>query len=308
MNKILITPRSLTQKGHPVLNLLKEAGYEIIFSTPGKQPDEQELLNLLPGCVGMLAGVEKISAKVLEAAKNLKAISRNGTGVDNIDLEAAQRLNIKILRAEGANARGVAELAIGLMFAMIRAIPYSNEQLKNGNWDRKKGIEIDGKTFGLVGCGKIGKIVTQFVLSMGMNVYAFDPFKDSSFSPSDKFKYTELDELYGSSDIISLHCPMPEDGKPIITKQSISKMKKGVYLINTARAGLISQDDVLDGLKSGQIAGYATDAYDEEPPILTDLYKHQNTILTPHIGGFTIESIERATSVAVENLLNELKK
>jgi phosphoglycerate dehydrogenase-like enzyme len=156
MAKILITPRSLTQHGHPALDMLKKAGYEIIFSTPGKQPDEEELLRILPGCVGMLAGVEKISAKVLEAAKDLKAISRNGTGVDTIDLKAAERLNIKILRAEGANAQGVAELTIGLMFSMIRAIPFSSEQMKSGKWSRKQGIEVIGKTLGLIGCGKVG--------------------------------------------------------------------------------------------------------------------------------------------------------
>src|SRR4030042_2818838 len=142
MAKILITPRSLTQKGHPELDKLKKAGYELIFSTPGVQPDENELLKLLPDCIGMLAGVEKISAKVLESAKNLKAISRNGTGVDSIDLKAAERLKIKILRAEGANAQGVAELAIGLMLAMIRALPYHSTQLKSGSWKRKNGIEI----------------------------------------------------------------------------------------------------------------------------------------------------------------------
>jgi phosphoglycerate dehydrogenase-like enzyme len=136
---------------------------------------------------------------------------------------------------------------------------------------------------------------------------AYDPYKDSSFKPSNKFKYSSFDEIFTSSDIISLHSPMQEDGKPIITKESISKMKKGVYLINTARSGLISEDAVLEALKSGQIAGYATDVFNEEPPILNDLFKHENVILTPHIGGFTFESVERATIAAVENLLIELK-
>src|SRR4030042_4101923 len=150
MAKILITPRSLTQKGHPELDKLKKAGYELIFSTPGVQPDENELLKLLPDCIGMLAGVEKISAKVLESAKNLKAISRNGTGVDSIDLKAAERLNIKILRAEGANARGVVELTIGLLFSLIRAIPFSSTEMKLGKWSRKQGIEIEGRTLGII--------------------------------------------------------------------------------------------------------------------------------------------------------------
>jgi D-3-phosphoglycerate dehydrogenase len=306
MNKILVTPRSLTKEGHPALDLLKQAGFEVVFSTPGKQPDEEELLRLLPGCVGMLAGVEKISAKVLEAAKDLKAISRNGTGVDSIDLEAAKRLNIKILRAEGANARGVAELTIALLLAGIRAIPYSNAQMKAGKWSRKQGIEIEGRTLGLIGCGKIGKLVALMALGLGMHVIAYDVFPDSSFAPSPKFRLTSLDEVFTLADVISLHCPPPQDGKPLINAESIAKMKKGIYLINTARAGLIDENAMLEGLKNGRIAGFATDVYAQEPPVMNDLLAHENVILTPHIGGFTVESVESATRIAVENLLQAL--
>jgi D-3-phosphoglycerate dehydrogenase len=308
INRILVTPRSLTREGHPALDVLKQAGFEVVFSTPGKQPDEEELLRLLPGCIGMLAGVEKISAEVLEAANDLKAISRNGTGVDNIDLEAAKRLNIKILRAEGANARGVAELTIGLLFAGIRAIPYSSAQMKSGNWSRKQGIEIDGRTLGLVGCGKIGKLVTQIALGLGMNVIAYDAFPDLSFAPSPKFSFSSLDDVFKLSDVISLHCPPPQDGKPIINTESIAKMKKGIYLINTARSGLIDENAMLEGLKSGRIAGFATDVYAQEPPVINDLFSHENVIMTPHIGGFTVESVDNATRIAVENLLQVLTK
>lgn len=308
MKKILITPRSLTQEGHPSLELLKQAGYELVFSTPGKQPDEEELLKLLPGCIGMLAGVEKITAKVLESAKELKVISRNGTGVDNIDLKAAERLNIKILKAEGANARGVAELAIGLIFSLVRSIPFSNKEMKDGKWTRKKGVEILDKTLGIIGCGKIGKIVAQLALGLGMNVIAYDVYVDKNFKPSEKFRYVTLNELYEKSDIISLHCPMQEDDKPLITKEAIEKMKKGVYLINTARAGLVDENALLEALNSSKIAGYATDVFNQEPPVLNELYKHENVILTPHIGGYTNESIDNASKVAVENLLKELEK
>jgi phosphoglycerate dehydrogenase-like enzyme len=306
MNKILVTPRSLTRAGHPALDLLKEAGYEVIFSIPGKQPDEKELLRLLPGCVGMLAGVEKISARVLEAAKGLKVISRNGTGVDNIDLEAAERLNIKILRAEGANARGVAELAIGLLFALTRSLSYSDAQMKSGKWSRKKGVEIDGRTFGLVGCGKIGKLVAQMALGLGMNVIAYDLYPDQAFTPSLKFRFAALDEVLQMSDVISLHCPPKQDGTPIIDKEAIASMKKGVYLMNTARPSLIDEEVVLDALNSGQVAGFATDVFHKEPPEISELFSHENVITTPHIGGFTAESVARATQAAVENLLQFL--
>jgi phosphoglycerate dehydrogenase-like enzyme len=307
MKKILVTPRSLTREGHPALDLLKDAGYQVIFSTPGKQPDEGELLRLLPECVGMLAGVEKISANVLKAAKDLQVISRNGVGIDNIDGDTAERLNIKIMRTVGANSRGVAELAIGFLFCGIRFIPYSDGKMKAGEWSRKKGIEIYGRTLGLIGCGQIGKIVTQMALGLGIDVIAYDLYPDTSFDPSPNFTFLSFDEVLERSDVLSLHCPAPQDGKPVIDKAAIALMKKGSYLINTARAALIDAEAVLEGLQSGQLAGFATDVYPTEPPQASPLLSHENVITTPHIGGFTLESVNTATRMAVENLLECLQ-
>ena len=134
--KILVTPRSLTKNGHPALDRFTEDGFEVIFSTPGVQPTEEQLLKLLPDCAGYLAGVEKISSRVLESARNLKAISRNGTGIDNIDLEAAEKFKIKILTTPGTNARGVAELTLSHILSAVRSIPFSDSNLKKRNWQR----------------------------------------------------------------------------------------------------------------------------------------------------------------------------
>jgi D-3-phosphoglycerate dehydrogenase len=139
MAKILVTPRSLTKGGDPSLELLKAAGHQLVFCTPGKSPDEQELLGLVPGCAGWLAGVEKITDAVLARADSLKAISRNGTGVDSIDLAACGRRGISVLRAEGANARGVAELAIALMLSLLRSVSFGDARLKAGGWERRQG-------------------------------------------------------------------------------------------------------------------------------------------------------------------------
>ncbi len=299
-----MTPRSLTRDGHPALDTFKEAGYDVLFATAGKQPDEAELLEKLPDCVGMLAGVESISAKVLEASKNLKVISRNGVGIDNIDSKAAERLNIKVLKAIGANARGVAELTIGLMFAAIRAIPYSDANIKAGDWKRQKGIEIAGRTLGLMGCGRIGKYVAEMALGLGMNVVAYDMYPDNSFAPSPKFRFASLDEVLLSADILSLHCPPPEDGNALITQEALGKMKDGVYLLNTARAALVDEDAVLAALNAGKLSGFATDVFVKEPPDASSLFAHERVITTPHIGGFTKESVDNATTMAVENLLN----
>jgi D-3-phosphoglycerate dehydrogenase / 2-oxoglutarate reductase len=307
MGKILVTPRSVTKQGHPALELFRQQKYEVVFCTPGQQPDEAELLRLLPDCEGYLAGVEKVSATVLEAAPRLKAIGRNGVGIDNIDVNAANRLGIKICPAMGANSRGVAELAIALMFSLVRSIPFSDAQLKQDKWSRRNGIEICGKTLGLVGCGHIGRHVATMALGLGMNVLAHDIYKDESFSPGTKFSFTDFNTVLRRSDVISLHCPAPQNGMPLINAEQISLMKKGVYLVNTARAGLLSEPDILAGIESGVIAGVATDVFEKEPPEPKNpMIRHDNVIATPHIGGFTYESIERAVEMAVKELLRVL--
>ena len=304
--KILVTPRSLTRDGHPALAKLTEAGYELVFTMPGAFPTEDELLAKLPGCVGYLAGVEEISSRVLDAAKGLKVISRNGTGVDSVDLGAADRNGIQVLRAVGANARGVAELTMGHIIAVIRSIPFSDAAMKNQQWERHKGIELAGRTLGLIGCGMIGRLVAGFALAFDMDVIACDPFADMSFKPSKRFAFASIDAVLGTSDVISLHCPPQGDGA-VIDAADIEKMKYGVYLINTARASLLNDNAVLAGLESGKIAGVVIDAFDPEPPTDWRLASHPKVIGTPHIGGFTPESIDRAVSAAVDNLLKALK-
>ncbi len=307
MGKILITPRSLTRDGDPALELLKQEGHQLILCTPGKSPDEEELLRLLPGCIGWLAGVEKISERVLQEARSLKAISRNGTGVDSIDLEACKRLGIRVLRAEGANARGVAELTIGLLLSLVRSIPMSNAAMKAGGWERRQGVELEGRTLGIIGLGKIGKLVARFALAMDMQVLGYDAYPDKSFAPSPAFRFSTREQVLASADMVTLHCPHSPGEPPMINRETIAGMKKGVYLVNTARAGLVEEAALVEALNQGRIAGYAVDAFDREPPAPSPLLSHEKVITTPHIGGYTAESVSRATRVAVENLLSALK-
>jgi len=301
--KILVTPRSLTRDGHPALGRLAESGYEVVYCTVGVQPDEDELLALVPQCVGYLAGVERISARVLEASPGLKVISRNGTGVDKIDLAAAEACNVTICRAAGANARGVAELALASMLALVRSVPFSDAALKAGGWERRKGIELEGRTLGLIGCGKIGKLVAGFALALGMDVVACDPFADETFAPSEKFSYADQATVLARADVLSLHCPPPEDGSALLGAAALTTMKQGVYIVNTARAELIDDTAILAAIDSGQVAGLATDVYREEPPADRSLARCDRVIATPHIGGFTEESVTRAVEVAVDNML-----
>ena len=307
MKKILITPRSLTKDGDPALDLLIQEGFELVFSPPGKIPQESELRELLPGCVGYLAGVEPITAAVLEAADNLKIISRNGTGINTIDLRAAQQMNIKILRAEGANARGVAELTLGIILALIRSIPFSDSCMKRGLWERRKGLELQGRTLGLIGCGKIGQLVSGLSLVFGLSVLAYDAFPDQRFNPGPGFRFTSLEEVLANSDIISFHCPEQADGRAVLDHERLLRLKPGVYIVNTARSSLIDETAILEALHEGRLAGLALDVFDREPPAATPLLSDDRVIATPHIGGYTSESVSRATLAAVENLLNFFK-
>ncbi|MCB1329196.1 MAG: phosphoglycerate dehydrogenase [Maritimibacter sp.] len=301
--KIAITPRSLSGAGHPALSLLTDRGYELVFPSPGETPSETALLASIPGCVGWLAGVEPIGRDVLEAASGLRVISRNGVGVDNIHMPTAEARGIRVERAIGANARGVAELAITLMLAAFRHVPWSDAQLHAGTWARRRGIEAEGRTLGVVGCGAIGQAVTRIALGLGMKVIGYDPFPLNSFAP-EGFSFETLEEVLAEADAVSLHCP-PVDA-PLIDAAALAKMKPGGVIINTARAELIDDAAVLAALDSGVLSALATDVFREEPPAPSPLLSHDRVILTPHAGGFTEESVNRATRAAIENILKVL--
>jgi len=270
-----------------------------VFCKPGVQPSEEELLAVLPGCAGYLAGVEKVSARVLEAARGLRVISRYGVGVDNVDLRVAERLGVKVIPTLGANSRGVAELTIGLILSLARSIPFSDACLKRGDWQRREGIELEGKTLGLIGCGRIGRAVATMAGGLGMKTVVYDVVQD----PASGLQYAALDEVVGSADVLSLHCPAPADGRPLVDAVMLGKMKRGAYLVNTARYSLLDPVAVLAALDSGRLSGLAFDVFDVEPPGDYPLVKHPRVIATPHIGGYTAESVERAVSGAVDNLL-----
>jgi len=300
--KVLVTPRSLTTGGHPALARLADAGYEVVFGPVGAMPSAADLVRLLPGCVGWLAGVEKITDDLLSAASDLRVIARNGTGVDAIDLDAARRREILICRAEGANARGVAELTIGLVIALARSIPLSDAAIKAGGWDRRKGFELEGKTLGIVGCGKIGRMVAKLAQGFGMHVVGHDPFaQDSGDLP-----LLSLDSLLARSDVLTLHSPPPADGSPLLDTRRLGLTRAGVLIVNTARHELIDIPALEAAIDRGHVAGVALDVFDAEPPLDRAHLASDRIIATPHIGGFTDESVDRAVDVAVDNLLEVL--
>ena len=303
---VLITPRSLTGTRHAVLTPLEAAGFELRHATPGKLPDEAELLRLIPGCIGWLAGVEPVSEAVIQAATVLRVISRNGVGSDNLPVNLLRERGVVVRTADGANARGVAELTVGLMLSALRHIPRVDAGIKAGAWPRLRGRELGGRTVGIVGCGAIGGRVATIVAAFGANVVTYDPFPRDLERDSPAWRRVQFTELLAYADVVTLHCPPPADGRALIDVEQLATMRHGAVLVNAARASLVDERAVCDALDAGSLDMYATDVFAEEPPQSLTLAGHPKVIGTSHLGAFTEESVERAGVIAVANLLDEI--
>ena len=195
---------------------------------------------------------------------------------------------------------------MALLLCISRSLTQSDRSIKAQRWERHEGFELEGRTLGLVGCGHIGRLVTGFGLAFGMKIVAYDPRPNWKDAP-DGFRYGSFGELVETSDVISLHCPPGPEGRPVLDRKTIEKLKRGVIVINTARGGLIDDDAMLQALNSGQVKGIGLDVFDNEPPHDWRLGQHPKAVSSPHIGGYTPESIDRAMYSAVQNLLDALE-
>jgi len=296
----------MSREDSPPLRLLEEAGYEPVFPTPGRQPSEEELIAEAEGVVGYIAGVEPISERVLRSMKELRAISRNGVGIDNIDMAVARELGVTVLRAQGSNARGVAELAILHMLLLKRKALPGMISLKQHSWEREKGSELTGVTLGIIGMGSIGMLVAELSLAFGMEVLGYDPYPSQRAKGLKKVEWASMTELWRRSEIITLHCPPQDNGEPIVDRRRLESAGDGLLLINSARSSLVDDEAVLDALDSEKLAGYSVDAFAQEPPSDWRIVDHPKVVATPHVGGHTNESGGRAAEAAVRNLLEEL--
>ena len=246
----------------------------------------------------------QVNAELLSRAPKLRIVARAGVGLDNVDVAACALRHIKVLNTPGASTNSVAELALGMMFAISRKIPRADSSMKNKTWVKKEliGTELQDKTLGLVGFGRIGTSLALKAQALGMRILYFDPTKPASTYG----KSVSLDELMASSDFISLHVPLTSETKGLINASAISKMKKNAVIINTARGGLVDEESLHHALKEGRIRGAALDVYPQEP-YNGKLCELDNVVLTPHIGGSTKEAQSRIGLELVEKLKAELK-
>ena len=232
------------------------------------------------------------SREIIAAGKSLKVIGRAGAGVDNIDVKAATERGILVLNTPGGNAEAAAELAIAMMFALCRQLCQADASMKAGKWDKKSfsGVELLGKTLGLVGIGNVGSIVGKRALDLGMKVLAFDPLVSPEKAASMGFQSGKFEEVIRKADFLSLHAPRTEKTKGFINASTFAMMKKGVYLVNCARGGIVVEKDLVAALDDGTVKAAGIDVFDKEPPDDWTLAKHPRVIATPHLGATTQEA------------------
>jgi D-3-phosphoglycerate dehydrogenase / 2-oxoglutarate reductase len=270
----------------------------------GKLPEHLESADAL-----IVRSAVQVDLKLLEHAKKLRVIGRAGVGVDNIDLEAATHKGIAVMNTPGANAVAVAEQTLGMMLAMARHLCRADALMHSGKWEKKSllGTELRGKTLGIVGLGRIGMEVARRARAFGMELVAHDPFVSVSVAKEQAIRLAGLEEVYGAADYITLHVGLTPQTTGMINAASIARMKKGVRLVNCARGELVNEADLAEALKKGRVAAAAIDVFAEEPPKNSPLLPLENVVLTPHVGGSTVEAQE-AVGVQIAQQVKEYLK
>ncbi|MDK2840096.1 MAG: hydroxypyruvate reductase [Thermosipho sp. (in: thermotogales)] len=286
---------------------LMNSGYNVT----SEHLEKEDLIKEIPNIdVLVVRSATKVTADIIEAGKNLKIIARAGTGLDNVDVEKAKEKGIKVINTPGANGISVAELAIGLMISCARHIAKGTMDLKNGEWTKKqlKGHELYKRTVGIIGFGNIGREVAKRLLAFDMRVLAYDPFvKETDMN----VEIVDLDTIFKESDFITIHVPLTNETKHLVSKDAFEKMKDGVILINAARGGVVDEEALYNALVSGKVYAAGLDVFEVEPPtdeLRKKLLELPNVVATPHIGASTVEAQLRVGQIIVDKILEEVKK
>jgi D-3-phosphoglycerate dehydrogenase len=288
------------------VDIFQERGIEVDVKTG---LGEDELIAIIGDYDGLaVRSATKATEKVLDAATNLKVIGRAGIGVDNIDVAAATQRGIVVMNTPFGNSITTAEHAIAMIMAMARDLPAANASTQAGKWEKKRfmGVEVSGKTLGLIGAGNIGSIVASRAQGLKMRVVAYDPFLSPERAEDLGIEKVELDELYARADFITLHVPLTDTTRGLIDKAAFAKMKKGVRIVNCARGGIVVEEDLRDALDAGQVAGAGLDVFTVEPAKENPLFGRDDVICTPHLGAATSEAQEKVALQVAEQLADYL--
>ncbi len=301
--KILITD-GLDESGQAILR----ASATTVDDRTGISADD--LLRIIPEYDGLIVrGRTRVTASVFEAGSRLKVVGRAGVGVDNVDLEVAKSRGVIVVNAPMSTSLAVAELTFGLMLALAREIPRADSTMKQGEWKKKEleGVELNGKTLGVIGFGRIGVEVGRRAAAFGMTVVAYDPLIEAQEIKRRGAEPIALDELYACSDFISLHLPLSVQTRDMVGALAFSQMKTGVRIVCAARGGIIDEQALVAALNNGKVAGAALDVFAQEPPGKSEAVMHPRVIATPHIGAQTVEAQSRAGDDIAAEVLNALQ-
>jgi D-3-phosphoglycerate dehydrogenase len=304
--KVLASPSSIGQIDLKPLELLESYGYEVVKNPYGRKLTEQETIALAKDCVGIVAGVESLNSTVLDALPLLKCISRVGVGMDSVDIPYAESKGIKVLNTPEGPTRAVAEFTLGLTLSLLRKIPNAHLDLKNKIWKKQTGSLLLGKKVGVLGLGRIGRMVAESFKALGNPVCGFDPYPNKEWAKQKGVDIIEFEELLSTCDILTIHVPGNKDGSAIIGRDQLALLKRECFVINVSRGGVIDEDALYDALKTEKLAAVALDVFSKEP-YDGKLCKLENVILTPHIGSYAKEGKLKMEVDAAQNLINALK-
>lgn len=304
MPKVLIAPTAFFHVPGPYVKLLQAAGLEVVYPPKADPRSEADTLACLQGVSAIIAGGEFLNEKLLNQLPDLRVIARAGVGYDRVDIPAATQRNIAVTITPTANHESVAEHALGLLLALSRNIVGHHLDVLAGDWSRRRMVPVRGMTLGLVGLGRIGRSVAVRAQAFRLRVIAHDQFVDPELAKQLGVELVDLPTLFAQSDYISLHAPLNETTSGLINRQTLALMKPGGFLINTARGGLVVEEDVCAALESGQLAGAALDVFEVEPtPTTNPLLKQRNLIATPHLASGDYQSMEDMGTESARNII-----
>jgi D-3-phosphoglycerate dehydrogenase len=306
MSKVLTSPSSMGQVGPEPFELLKENGFEVLNNPYGRRLTEDEVIKLAHDCVGIVAGVEPLTARVMDALPELKCISRVGVGMDSVDLEYAKKKGIVVVNTPEGPTRSVAEMTLAVTLAMLRRIPQADADMKNGKWQKQVGNLIQDKKIGVIGVGRIGKCVAELFRGIGNPVIGYDLYPDEDWAERNNVEMKSMEQVLSDSDIITIHVPGNEDKTPVISQNEINMMRKGSFLVNMSRGGIVDEDVLLEALVDNKLSGAAIDVFSDEP-YNGPFCKLDNVVLTPHIGSYAKEGKLQMEIDAVKNLIKALQ-
>lgn len=307
MNKILVSPSSFGECGNEPIELLKKAGFDIIINPFGRKLTQDETLDLGKDVIGVIAGVELYNKNILNQLINLKCISRVGVGIDNIDLEYIKERDIQLYITPNGPTQAVAELSLSIALNLLRRVSISDRNIRNGIWKKETGSLLQGKIVGIIGLGRIGKKAASLYNALGCKIFAYDKFADIKWMEENSVTNQTFENIIRMSDILSIHIPGIENGKPLFSKTELLKLKKEVIIINLSRGGVIDENALFSHLKDNPNTFAALDVFVEEPynGILIGL---DNILLTPHIGSYAKEAKLGMEMEAVINLIDFFQK